>query len=135
MTKRTYLRNLHAFMARLTHNEISDCSYQALQAFTQALERTDPPPATRTMDMLIVYDWVRLAGKQLLEAQLNDTKVRGELWDSRQKPGFSQERWTFWRHRLGFIEKNEGYKDGAREAAGKARKIMEQLMKREMVKE
>lgn len=33
--KRRYLRNLHAFMARLTCDGVSDCSYQALQAINR----------------------------------------------------------------------------------------------------
>lgn len=76
---------------------------------------------------------MRLAGKRLIQAQLKDTKVKGELWDSKQKPGYSQERWTFWRDRLKVIEKNEGYEDEAREFAGRARNILEQLMEGEMI--
>lgn len=104
--KRTYLRNLHAFMARLTRNGVSDCSYQALQAITQALERADPPITTRTMDMLILYDWARLAVNRLMEGELKNTLIGGELWDV-EKPGFSKERWKSWVKRLGDIEKDE----------------------------
>lgn len=97
--KRGYMRNLHAFMARLTRDGISDCSYQALIAFSQALETAEPYIATRTMDILIVYDWLRLAGSKLIEADAKGARVAGELWD-KQKPGFSQERWNFWGQRL-----------------------------------
>lgn len=128
-TKRIYLRNLRAFMARLTRKGISDCSYQALSAITQALETAEPQLLTRTMDMFIVYDWVRLAARQLMDgAQHKDTRIGGELWAVREKPGFSRERWEFWRNRLGNIEKNEGYEVDAIEVAGKARRILEQLM-------
>ncbi|KAG9523170.1 hypothetical protein KCV07_g2770, partial [Aureobasidium melanogenum] len=126
--KRRYLRNLHAFMARLTRDGVSDCSYQALQAIIRALERADPPVTTRTMDLLIVYDWVRLAAKQLMEAELDNTRIGGELWDVEEKPGFSKERWEFWLERLGDIEEDGGYEIEAREIAGKARRILEQLM-------
>jgi hypothetical protein len=125
--KRTYLRNLNAFMARLTRDEVSDCSYQALIAFTQALETAEPYTTTRTMDMLIVYDWLRLAAKKLIETEIKDARVRGELWDH-EKRGFSQERWMFWSRRLEGIEKDAEYEVQAREVAEKARKILEQFL-------
>lgn len=115
-------------MARLTHNKVSDCSYQAMQAITQALERADPPITTRTMDMLILYDWVRLAGHKLMKAELKDTRIGGELWDTKEKPGFSTERWKFWMKRLGDVEEDGRYGVEAREAAGKSRMILEKLM-------
>lgn len=116
-------------MARLTRNGTSDCSYQALQAITRALETAEPQILTRTMDILIVYDWVRLAARQLIDgAEHKTTRIGGALWDVSEKPGFSGERWKFWMTRLGNIERNEGYEDEAREGAAKARKILEQLM-------
>lgn len=129
--KRTYLRNLHAFMARLTREGISDCSYQALIALSQALETAEAYNTTRTMEILSVYDWLRLTGRKLMKAEVGDTRVRGELWD-KQKPGFSQERWMFWRKRLGDIEKDAGYESQAREVAGKAKDLLEQLMDRQI---
>lgn len=125
--KRTYLRSLNAFMARLTREGLSDCSYQALQAFTQALETPEPYVTTRTMDMLIVYDWLRLAAGQLIEAEIKDAQVSGQLWDNK-KTGFSEERWKFWSRRLEDIEKDAGYEAQAREAAGKAKDILKHLM-------
>ena len=125
--KRAHLRNLHAFMARLTRDGISICFYQALHAFSQALETAEPYITTRTMDVLIVYDWLRLAGSKLMEAELKGSPGCGELWD-KQKPGFSQERWEFWRRRLEDIEKDAGYEDQARETAGKAKDVLVQLM-------
>jgi hypothetical protein len=125
--KRTYLRNLNAFMARLTRDGISDCSYQALIAFTQALETAEPYATTRTMDVLVVYDWLRLAAKKLMEAEIKSARVRGDLWD-KEKSGFSQERWVFWMRRLGDIEGDGDYEDQAREVAGKAKRILEQFL-------
>jgi hypothetical protein len=78
--------------------------------------------------MLIVYDWVRLAAKQLTEAELRDTRVGGELWGVEEKPGFSKERWEFWLKRLGDIEEDGGYEFEAREIAEKARRILEQMV-------
>ena len=114
-------------MARLTRDGISDCSYQALIAFTQALETAETYATTRTMDVLIVYDWLRLAARRLMEAEIKGARVRGELWDY-EKRGFSRERWMFWMRRLGDIEGDGEYEDQTREVAGKARKILEQLM-------
>lgn len=125
--RRTYLRNLNAFMARLTRDGISDCSYQALIAFAQALEKAETYATTRTMDVLIVYDWLRLAAEKLMEAEIKDAGVRGELWDD-EKRGFSQERWMFWSKRLEGIENDAGYEDQAREVAGKAKQILEQFL-------
>lgn len=71
------------------------------------------------MNMLIVYDWVRLAGKQLTEAELEDTRIGGELWSVKEKPGVSKKRWEFWLKRLGDIEEDGGYEFEAREIAGK----------------
>jgi hypothetical protein len=124
VTKRLHLRNLHAFMARLTRDEISNCSYQALCAFTRALEKTDPTAETRTMDMQILYDWLRLAESKLMDANLKGARVGGELWDVEAKPGFSHERWQFWRMRLRNIEEDEGYETEARESARKAKTIL-----------
>jgi hypothetical protein len=125
--KRVYLRNLNAFMARLTRDGVSGCSYQALIAFTQALETPVPYTITRIMDVLIVYDWLRLAGRKLMAAEIKGARVRGELWN-REKQGFSQERWNFWRSRLEEIEEDEQYEVQTREIAGKARDILDQLM-------
>jgi len=125
--KRTHLRNLHAFMARLTRDGISICFYQALHAFSQALETAEPYLTTRTMDMLIVYDWLRLAGNKLMEAELKGSPGCGELWDKR-KPGFSQERWEFWKKRVEDIETDTGYEVQAREVAGNAESLLKQLM-------
>jgi hypothetical protein len=125
--KRGYLRNLNAFMARLTRDGVSGCSYQALIAFTQALETLEPYTITRTTDVLIVYDWLRLAGRKLMAAEIKGARVRGELWD-KEKPGFSQQRWNFWRRRLLDIEGDEGYDVQTREVARTARNILDQLM-------
>jgi hypothetical protein len=125
--KRIYLRNLNAFMARLARDGISNCSYQALIAFTQALETPEPYTCTRTMDLLIVYDWLRLVGTKLMEAEIKAARVRGKLWD-KEKQGFSQERWKFWWSRLENIEGDEGYEVQTREIAGKAKNMLEQLM-------
>jgi hypothetical protein len=114
-------------MARLTHDGISDCSYQALIAFSQALEKAETYATTRTMDMSIVYDWSRLAAEKLMKAEIKDAGVRGELWDD-EKRGFSQERWMFWSKRLEGIEKDAEYEDQAREVAGRARKVLEQSL-------
>jgi hypothetical protein len=114
-------------MARLTRDGVSDCSYQALIAFTQALEKAESYATTRTMDMLIVYDWLRLAAEKLMEAEIKDARVRGELWDD-EKRGFSQERWKFWRKRLEGIEEDAEYEVQAREVAGRAKKILEQFL-------
>jgi hypothetical protein len=125
--KRDYLRNLNAFMARLTRDGVSGCSYQALIAFSQALETPEPYTITRTTDVLIVYDWLRLAGRKLMAAEIKGARVRGELWD-KEKPGFSQQRWNFWRRRLLDIEGDEGYDVQTREVARTARNILDQLM-------
>jgi len=114
-------------MARLTRDGISICFSQALHAFSQALETAETYITTRTMDVLIVYDWLRLAGIKLMEAELKGSPGCGELWD-KQKPGFSQERWEFWRGRLEDIEKDAGYNTQAREVAGKAESLLKQLM-------
>jgi hypothetical protein len=126
--KRLHLRNLNAFMARLTRDGVSDCSYQALVTITQALEIAETYTTARTMDVLMVHDWLRLAGKKLMGAKIKDFKVRGELWNQGKQPGYSQERWEFWRKRLADIEKNGGYGVQTREVAGKAVSLLEQLM-------
>lgn len=62
-----------------------------------------------------------------MKADSKGARVVGELWDNR-KPGFSQERWKFWRKRLEDIENDAGYEDQAREVAGRAKEILEQLV-------
>jgi hypothetical protein len=79
------------------------------------------------MDVLVVYDWLRLAAKKLMEAEIKSARVRGDLWD-KEKSGFSQERWVFWMRRLGDIEGDGDYEDQAREVAGKAKRILEQFL-------
>jgi hypothetical protein len=114
-------------MARLTRDGVSDCSYQALITITQALEMAETYTTTRTMDVLMVYDWLRLAGEKLMGAEVKSARVRGELWD-KEKQGFSQERWESWRKRLGDIEEDERYEVETREVAGKAKSLLEQLI-------
>jgi hypothetical protein len=125
--KRVHLRNLNAFMARLTRDGVSDCTYQALITITQALEMTETYTSTRTMDVLMVYDWLRLVGAKLMVAECKGARVRGELWDQEEQ-GFSQERWEFWRRRLEGIEEDGGYEVETREVVGKAKSLLEQLM-------
>jgi hypothetical protein len=128
--KRVHLRNLNAFMARLTRDGVSDCSYQALITITQALEIAEMYTTTRIMDVLMVYDWLRLAGYKLMGAKIKNFRVRGELWDKVKQSGYSQERWEFWRRRLGDIEGDGGYEVKTREIAGKAKSLLEKLIER-----
>lgn len=78
-----------------------------------ALEAPEPSPCRCSVDVLVVFDWLRIAGKQVLRS--NTVHGTGELlWNS--KPGYSLPRWQFWESSLGNISDCLVYEKSAREA-------------------
>lgn len=109
--ERACWRNLHAFCARLTRDGTCHFVRYALWALRPALE--DEPDsrakAYQTQGPALDYyipiaaDWISQTGSVLFgcEEDSSSGDQGGRLWKG--KPGFSVERWAFWKKRFGEV--------------------------------
>ena len=77
------------------------------------------------MDVLIVFDWLRFAGRNLVQSKATNGKG-GSLWNG--EPGYSEQRWQFWKKRLQDVSNDSNYDMIARESALKAYGMLEGLL-------
>lgn len=97
-------KNLNGLIAHLTNEEIYGGLYRALTSISMSLESDDKKTIKTIVASLVptAAIWFVLCGPKIYNAcqeeKCKDSDVRGKLW--RGTPGYSKERWDFWRSRF-----------------------------------
>ncbi|KAH8680438.1 hypothetical protein BGZ61DRAFT_481128 [Ilyonectria robusta] len=97
-------KNLNGLVAYLTNERLYGGLYRALESIGMGIENSGGKEAQRIVECFApaAAVWFNLSSPQIYHAckenALDDSRSRGKLWKG--KPGYSLERWGFWRSRL-----------------------------------
>lgn len=119
-------RSFSAFLARLTH-EIDDCNCSGLAifAFREALEEPVISMTSYAVKVLVISDWLRLAGVELFRSLLTDGKGES-LWHG--ESGYSTRRWEFWQKRLQELSSEANVELETRDVVRQSQSIIQSLL-------
>ena len=125
-------RNLNAFGARLTRDDNVNLQFFAILFLSTALEN-EPDRRARAFhtqgpildcDVPIAAQWIKHCGHVLIgSTPVSETWGKsGNLWKG--KPGFSPERWHFWKQRFGEMREHDQVNEQTKEVAAEAYDLM-----------
>lgn len=123
---------MNAFAARLTVSGIIDLKHMAVWALSTALEDAAQDSSSPSVNKLDVWvpaaaQWILHAGRVIsnTEEELGPITRGGRLWKG--TPGFSKERWDFWKARFGWVQEQSEPSDETKKIAGEAVAAMESV--------
>ncbi len=96
----------------------------------EALERRISPNSIQVLDGAVpgAAQWILRAGRLIRESdeELGQIALGGTLFRN-GKPGFSRERWEFWKARFRWVQNQQGLRKSTTDLARQAAEVMERL--------
>ncbi|MCJ1388274.1 hypothetical protein MMC18_001119 [Xylographa bjoerkii] len=123
--------NFSAFSARVATANISDLdTIWGFFTIRDALEAEGQSPALLSMDVCASAQWILYAGKAIYQTKNShvsehwkiDKSQKTALWKG--EPGFSRQRWAFWKERLHQVELSTSVSEETKTIVRKATKAM-----------
>ncbi|MCJ1377629.1 hypothetical protein MMC17_000724 [Xylographa soralifera] len=123
--------NFSAFSARVATAKLTELdTVWGFFAIRDALEVEDQSPQLLNTDACAAAQWILHAGKAIYQTKNTDVSY----WDIGQKtalwkggPGFSSQRWAFWKERLHRVEQLKGSSEETKALVRKATNAMDAI--------